>query len=222
MKRGQPIARTIATIVGIAIIGQIILRLVRKLWHVPAPAFIGRFLDSDFRRWLQPPEQIIARSGIAEGMQVLEVGCGSGAYTTFVARAVGESGEVHALDIQPAMLAQLARKLQRPENRELTNVRLHQASAYALPFEDGELDLVYMVTVLQEIPDRARTLAEIRRVLRPGGILAVTEWITDPDYVLSSTTVRGGINAGFQVAALLGNLWAYTVRFTRPAEQPAR
>ena len=216
MRKSESIARTMLTVVGIALAGQVVLRVVRKVWHVPAPAFIGRLLDSDLRRWLQPPGQIISRSGIAAGMTVLEVGCGSGAYTTFVARAVGASGRVHALDIQPAMLAQLRRKLQRLENRDLTNVHLHEAGAYALPFDDGELDLVYMITVLQEIPDRARALAEIRRVLRPGGVLAVTEWITDPDYVLSSTTVQAGIDAGFEVAAVLGNLWAYTVRFTRP------
>jgi len=78
--------------------------------------FFGRFLDSDLRRKMQPPETIIVRSGIKPGMKVLEAGCGSGAFTAAVARAVGNGGEVHAHDIQPGMLGQLRRKLTHPEN----------------------------------------------------------------------------------------------------------
>jgi len=146
-------------------------------------------------------------------MRVLEIGCGSGAYTTFVARAVGPEGIVEALDIQPAMLAQLESKLALPENRDIKNIHTHQASAYELPFEYGSIDLVYMVTVLPEIPDRERTLTEIKRVLKTGGILAVTEFFPDPDYPFSKTTARQGEKAGFKVDEILGNFWTYTVRF---------
>jgi ubiquinone/menaquinone biosynthesis C-methylase UbiE len=200
---------------GIFALYQIALRLIRKVWRFPAPAFIGYFLDSDYRRTLQPPDQIVARSGAQPGMKVLEIGCGSGAYTTFFARAVAPTGEVAALDIQPAMLAQLAAKLAKPENQDIQNIVLHEASAYELPFDDNTLDLVYMITVFQEIPDRDRTLAEVLRVLKPGGLLAITEWIFDPDYPLMSTTVKQGTQAGFAVDAVLGNWWTYTVRFKK-------
>ena len=82
-------------------------KLVRKLVHFPAPAFIGRLLDSGYRRRIQPPDQLIERSGIKKGMHVLDLGCGTGAFTPFVARAVGEKGKVYALDIQADMLKQL-------------------------------------------------------------------------------------------------------------------
>ena len=88
---------------------QVLLRLLRRVYDFPAPAFIGRFLDSDFRRRMQPPDEVIQRSSIKPGMKVLEVGCGSGAFTVAVARAIGNEGEVHALDIQPGMLDQLCR-----------------------------------------------------------------------------------------------------------------
>jgi ubiquinone/menaquinone biosynthesis C-methylase UbiE len=201
---------------GVFVLYQVVLRLVRKYWHFPAPAFIGRFLDSDYRRALQPPEPIVARSGARPGMKALEIGCGSGAYTTFFARAVGPDGAVAALDIQPAMLAQLAAKLTKPENQDIRNITLHEASAYELPFDDDTLDLVYMITVFQEIPDRDRTLAEVFRVLKPGGLLAITEWIFDPDYPLMSTTIKQGTQVGFVVDAALGNWWTYTVRFEKP------
>ena len=96
-------------------------RLLKRFWHFPAPAFTARYLDSDRRRRRQPPEQIIERSGIKAGMTVLDLGCGSGAFTPFVARAVGGKGKVYAVDIQTAVLRQLEDKLARPENRDITN-----------------------------------------------------------------------------------------------------
>jgi ubiquinone/menaquinone biosynthesis C-methylase UbiE len=205
-------------VLGAIIVWLIIIRIARKLWlHFPAPAFIGRFLDSDLRRWRQPPDKLIERSGIKAGMAVLDLGCGSGAFTPFVARAVGERGKVYALDIQPKMLNQLERKLAKPENKDVTNIEMKQASAYQLPFEDESLDLVYMVGVLQEIPDRGRALRETRRVLKPGGILAVTELLPDPDYPWSSTTIKICQQEGFVPDELSGNLWNYTARFKKPS-----
>ena len=134
------ILRTLFKIISVIAVYQLILRLVRRYAKFPAPAFMGRMLDSDYRRRMEPPWQIILRSGIEPGMQVLEVGCGSGGYTTFVARAVGPEGRVYALDIQPEMLAQLRAKLQRPQNLDIRNVELINQSAYAMPFPDGSLD----------------------------------------------------------------------------------
>ena len=191
-------------------------KVVRKLYHFPAPAFIGRLLDSGYRRRIQPPAKLIKRSGIKKGMQVVDLGCGSGAFTPFIARTVGEKGKVYALDIQADMLKQLERKLSKPENRDIKNIKLIEGNAYKLPFEDGSIDLVNVVTVLQEIPDRNRALQEVNRVLKSGGILAVTELFPDPDYPWKSTTIKLGNGAGFVVDEVSGNFFNYTVRFRKP------
>lgn len=204
-----------STILKAFIVWQVAIRVLRKLYHFPAPAFIGGFLDSDYRRTLQPPDKLIQRSGIRPGMRVLEVGCGSGAYTTFVARAVGPAGRVYGLDIQPDMLRQIRNKLTRPENQDIAIDLIH-GSAYELPLADASLDVAYVVTVLQEIPDRERALREVRRVLKSGGTLAVTEFLPDPDYPLRSTTVKIGAEAGFTLDEIAGDFWNYTVRFTNP------
>ena len=205
----------VLTILGVLLVWQVVIRLFRKKYHFPAPAFIGRFLDSDIRRKMQPPDKLIERSGIKQGMRVLEVGCGSGAFVTSVARAVGKTGKVYALDIQPAMLRQLKVKLTKPENQDIKNIKLILGSAYKLPFEDNSIDLVYMVTVLQETPDKQKALKEAGRVLKPGGVLAVTEFLPDPDYPLKSTTIKIGEEAGFILDKVLGNFWNYTVRFVK-------
>jgi ubiquinone/menaquinone biosynthesis C-methylase UbiE len=208
--------KIILTVFGVGILILLLLRLVRKSTNFPAPAVIGRALDSDFRRFFQPSRTIVERSGIAPGMTVMELGCGSGAYTTYMARAVGEQGKLYAVDIQPAMLRQLERKLARTENQDIRNVELKEASAYELPFADDFFDLVYMVTVLMEIPDKGRALREVKRVLRPGGILAVTEFFPDPDYPFRSTVIKLGRREGFLLDDTLGNFWNYTVRFKKP------
>jgi ubiquinone/menaquinone biosynthesis C-methylase UbiE len=202
-------------IIGLFVLWQVIIRIFRKLFHFPAPAFIGYLLDSNYRRFLQPPDKLIRRSGIKEGMRVLDLGCGSGAFTTFVAKSVGPRGQIYALDIQPKMLEQLKEKLSKPENQNIKNIQLINSSAYNLPFEDSSLDLVYMVTVLQEIPDKNKALIEIKRVLKSGGILAVTELLADPDYVLKLATVKLCQKAGFVLDEVSGNLWNYTVRFKK-------
>jgi ubiquinone/menaquinone biosynthesis C-methylase UbiE len=199
------VVRLLLALVLLSVAFQIVLRIIRKTVHFPAPAFMGRLLDSGLRRAVQPPSTIIARSGIRHGMKVLEIGCGSGAYTTFVARAVGPAGTVYALDIQPAMLEQLKKKkLARPENADIRNVRPIEAGAYDIPLEDSSVDLAYTITVLQEIPDKAKALAEIKRVLKPGGIVAVTEFLPDPDYPLKSTVVRQLTDAGFRPEGVYG------------------
>jgi ubiquinone/menaquinone biosynthesis C-methylase UbiE len=205
----------ILCILAFAVLWLTLAKLVRKLWHFPAPAFIGRLLDSGYRRRVQPLSQLIERSGIKKGMHVLDLGCGSGAFTPFVARTVGEKGKVYALDIQVDMLKQLERKLSKPENRDIKNIKLIEGNAYELPFEDNSLDLVNMVTVLQEIPDRNRALQQVKRVLKPGGFLAVTELFPDPDYPWKSTTIKLGEGNGFVVDKVSGNFFNYTVRFRK-------
>ncbi len=207
----------IGTAVGYLIFMTVIgARILRKFVHFPAPFFVGYFLDSNFRRRLQPPDKVIKRSGIGKNMTILEIGCGSGAYTTFVAREAGERGKVYALDIQPNMLKQFKNKLDKEEHKDIQNIELILGNAYELPWKNNSFDLVCMITVLQEIPDKLKALKEVMRVLKPKAILAVTEFLPDPDYPFKRTTNRIVTGAGFLIDQESGNLWNYTVRFKAP------
>ena len=190
--------------------------LVFRTLRIPAPPFIGIFLDSFFRRWLQPPEQVIERSDIKPGMTVLEIGCGSGAFIAYTARKVGKNGKAYGLDLQAGMLNQVERKLAKPEYRDIDNIFLVRASAHFLPFKDDSFDLVYMVTALPEVNDRSKALKEVKRVLKPGGVLSVTELLPDPDYPLRSFTIKLVRGEGFVLDKKFGNFFNYTVRFRRP------
>jgi len=210
------IVKIIFIVIGTIIFYLVIIRIGRKFIHFPAPSFTGRFLDSNYRRLLQPPYKIIQASNIKNGIKALEIGCGSGAFTTFIARAVGSNGIVYALDIQPKMLKQLKNKLKRDENKDIKNIIPVLASAYDLPFPDNSIDLAYAISVFQEIPDKNKTLKEIKRVLKPGGILSVSEFFIDPDYPFRSTTIKQGTQGGFEFDGVFGNFWNYTVRFIKP------
>jgi ubiquinone/menaquinone biosynthesis C-methylase UbiE len=111
------------------------------------------------------------------------------------------------------MLARCRRHLMKFESALQKRVELLQKSAYELPFADASLDVVYLVAALMEIPDPQRCLREVKRVLKPGGVLAVTEFLVDPDYPGRKATVRCVEEAGFKTAAVEGNSWNYTIRF---------
>jgi ubiquinone/menaquinone biosynthesis C-methylase UbiE len=100
----------------------------------------------------------------------------------------------------------------------LANVETRVASAYHLPLDDASVDRAFLITVLPEIPDRARALAELRRVLKPGGVLSITEEFLDPDYLFAGETIRLVEAAGFRLERRMGNLWLYTLNFEKLPE----
>lgn len=171
---------------------------------------------------MQPASLLIARSGIKKGSTVLEIGCGSGAYTLDMARAVGKDGIVYALDIQQSMLDHVDRKLSKEQNRDIKNVKLVLGNAYELPFDDQSIDAISMITVLQEIPDKQKALAEMARVLKHDGRVAVTELLVDPDYRSRKRTTKQVTAAGLEVEADEGNLFNYTIRFKKPIHTKAQ
>ncbi len=195
---------------------QVAVRLVRRYLHFPVPAFVAARLNNPIRRALQPPEQVVEASGIRPGMTVLELGPGPGTFTLEAARRVGPDGRVIAVDVEARMISILQRAV---AAAELSNVEAHVADAYRLPVPDASVDLAFMVTVLAEIPDRQRALAELKRVLKPEGNLSVTEAVFDPDYPRASTVTRWCEEAGFRlVDRTMRGLW-YTLQFRAEGEQ---
>lgn len=200
---------------GVFALFQVIARVTRRFLTHPAPVFIAPFLTSSWRKALQPPEKVIRSSGIEEGGQVLEIGCGNGAFTIPAAMAVGGSGGICAFDIQGSMLKRLRSELMKSQNRGIQNVEAVRGNAMQLPFVDHSFDVVFLVAALPEIPDPHVALREIKRVLKPDGKLAVSEFLPDPDFPLRSTTIRWGEESGFFLEDVWGNFFHYTVRFRK-------
>ncbi|HET9206693.1 MAG TPA: methyltransferase domain-containing protein [Burkholderiaceae bacterium] len=111
---------------------------------------------------------------LRQGMRVLDVGCGPGTITVGVAQLVAP-GVVIGIDIQPS-LVERARAL--AAARALPNVRFEVADVHALPFADGSFDAAFGNGVLMHLAEPMHALTQMRRVLRPGGVIGVR----DPDF----------------------------------------
>ncbi len=106
---------------------------------------------------------------LGRGGRYLDLGCSTGLYTRNLARALGDGGEVVGIDISPSMLKEAARR-----SRKMGAASsLARADAHNLPFADASFSGAVCGGTLNELGDPARALRETRRVLEPGGRLAI-------------------------------------------------
>jgi ubiquinone/menaquinone biosynthesis C-methylase UbiE len=199
------------------ILAHTILRTIRYFYKFPMPEFLANLIDNPLRRRIQPPDEMPIRHGITHGMTVLEVGPGNGRYSIETARQVGEHGRLITIDIEPKMIERVQH---RAKEEGISNLEAKVADVYDLPFEDGMFDVVYMVTVIGEIPDPEKALQEFQRVLKPSGLLAFSELLMDPNYPLKKTLIQKADRAGFHLQKKFGNFFSYTLVFEKKSPIP--
>jgi arsenite methyltransferase len=122
-------------------------------------------------RW-QQPEQVIEALDLAPGHVVADLGAGGGYFTFRLADAVGPSGHVYAVDIDPDMLAHLERRAREEGYGQVQVVRA-EADDPRLP---EPVDLVLTVNTYHHLPDRPAYFRNLRPKLRPGGRVAVIDF----------------------------------------------
>ncbi len=135
--------------------------LERRIWSGRAAAYAASFA----RLCAHPVPALLDAAGVRPGSTVLDVGTGTG---TVAAAACARGARVVAVDAEPSMLAEARRAAPEAEVRA--------ATLPELPFPDGAFDCVVGNFVLNHVGRPADALAELRRVLRPGGRLALTTW----------------------------------------------
>ncbi|MGH3822154.1 MAG: methyltransferase domain-containing protein [Pseudonocardiaceae bacterium] len=108
---------------------------------------------------------------LADGLRVLDVGCGPGTITLGLAEAVAPTGFVLGIDIQRSQV-ELATETATAAGAE--NLWFEQGSGYDLPVPSGSVDVAFAHALFEHLGRPADALAELRRVLRPGGVLAVS------------------------------------------------
>lgn len=138
------------------------------------PWWLGPLLASPIRRLWQNPRRILAPH-VRPGMTVLEPGPGMGFFTLPLARLVGPTGLVVAVDVQPRMLEGLRRRTERAGLAGRIETRLARGDDLAVADLAGKVDLAVALWVVHELPDQARFFAQVRRALRPGGQVFVVE-----------------------------------------------
>lgn len=132
--------------------------------------------DPERLKWL-PPADVLARLELREGMRVADVGAGTGYFSIPVARAIGASGQVFAVDLQSEMLDLMREKLEEPNAPR--NISLHQGEATRLPLQPGSVDIVLYANIWHELDDRLTAFREASRIAVPGGAIAILDWRED-------------------------------------------
>lgn len=150
----------------------------RDYWNtVAGPRWVGLegFVE---RRVAAVNGLLLARSGAAPGERVLEIGCGTGAFTVPLAEAVGSGGEILGADISTAMLAGARKRL---ADAGLRNVTLVETDAQTHKFDPGRFDLVVSRFGVMFFADPAAAFANLCAAARPGGRLCFACWGTLDD-----------------------------------------
>jgi SAM-dependent methyltransferase len=123
------------------------------------------------------------------GMRLLDCGCGPGGITLGLADAVAP-GEVVGIDLWPSYVETATSTA---AERGVTNVSYRLGDVYELDFPDASFDAVFSANVLEHLSDPLKALKEMRRVLRPGGVIGVwdpdwtTLWATPPSALLEKS-----------------------------------
>jgi len=145
----------------------------REYWNtVAGPRWVGLegFVE---RRVGAVNDLLLTRSGVKAGERVLEIGCGTGAFTVPLAEAVGEHGAVLGADISTAMLGGARKRLAEAARQ---NVTLVEADAQTHKFDPGRFDLIASRFGVMFFADPAAAFANLFAAARPGGRLCFACW----------------------------------------------
>lgn len=128
-------------------------------------------LDNAARRLLQNPRKIL-KPFLREGMTVMDMGCGPGFFSVEMARMLGRSGKVIAVDLQKGMLDLVRQKIRGTELEQ--RIELHQCQSGSTGVT-RKVDFILAFYVVHEVPDQAMLFNEFRSILNPGGIILIVE-----------------------------------------------
>lgn len=124
-------------------------------------------------------DKVIAQLGIKSGMVIADMGCGAGYLTIPMARLLNNTGQVYAVDCLTAALESV---MSQAKLYGLLNVYKRRANVEVVGgtgIEAGRVNLVVMANVLFQCQDRDAVFQEAKRILAPGGRIAVIDWVPD-------------------------------------------
>jgi ubiquinone/menaquinone biosynthesis C-methylase UbiE len=179
---------------------------------LPCPSWLAWILDNAFADRLIGTQTTLDRIYLRPGQRVLEIGPGPGRLLIPAAQRVLPGGEVVGLDIQAGMIERLKANATKAGVPNLTTV---VGDATQPHFPPEHFDVIYLCTVLGEIPDQEAALRECYCALKPGGVLSITEIFPDPHYQSRDKVQRLAEAVGFRQRELHGHRLFFTANFVR-------
>lgn len=168
--------------------------------HRLCPWWLGYFLLCPSRRRSQNPAEILSPH-VREGMTVLEPGPGMGFFTLELARLVGPSGRVIAVDIQPKMLQRLERRAAKADLDGRLQTRTVSPDSMGLADLRASVDFTLAFAVVHEFPGAARFFGEVAAASKPGASLLLAEPAGHVKEREFDAELRAASQAGFQIVA---------------------
>jgi ubiquinone/menaquinone biosynthesis C-methylase UbiE len=138
------------------------------------PSWAGYILLSPLRKLFENPEKIF-KPYVKQGMVVLEPGCGMGYFTLPLARMVGPSGRIIAVDIQEKMLSSLERRTRRANLSEIVEIRAAKPGRMGLKDLEGAVDFVAAIHMVHEIPDPEAFFGEMIKTMKSNATMLIME-----------------------------------------------
>jgi ubiquinone/menaquinone biosynthesis C-methylase UbiE len=170
---------------------------------------MGYLLISPLRKLLQNPKKIIAPF-VHDGMTVVEIGPGMGFFTLEIAKKVGSSGKVIAIDIQPKMLEQLEQRAEKAKLRPRIETRLAPSDSLGMKDLGGAVDFVFAYAVVHELPDDRAFFKEVFGVLKPQATLFIAEPGHHVSVELFNEELQKAQAEGFEIVELGHSRQGYT------------
>jgi len=140
-----------------------------------------------FRDFFRPRKDIVKEVRIKPGFHLLDYGCGPGSYIVPVAELVGKSGRIYALDIHPLAI-QMVQLI--ASKNQLTNVETILSDCKT-GLSDNSIDVVLLYDVFHDLSDPNGVLEELHRVLKPDGILSLSDHHMEESEIVSKIMDRG-------------------------------
>jgi len=122
------------------------------------------------------PQRITGSFGVVQGMKVADFGSGAGYFTILLAKMVGESGVVTAVDILDSALETLRAKAKAEGLRNIETIRSNLETPGGSGLNNDSQDMVLLANILFQNVNKAVIIDEARRVLKPSGTLVVIDW----------------------------------------------
>jgi predicted methyltransferase len=170
------------------------------------PQFLGKF-EVESREVYANRAEIVKRVGLKPGMAVADVGAGTGLFTRLFAKEVGDTGKVYAVDIAPRFLDHIEKSC---KEAGIKNVETVRCSADDVNLKQNSVDVAFICDTYHHFEFPHKTMASLRRALRPGGKVVVidfirekgksTEWIMNHVRAGKDVFSKEIADAGFRLA----------------------
>ncbi|HEY9161678.1 MAG TPA: class I SAM-dependent methyltransferase [Desulfomonilia bacterium] len=162
------------------------------------PWWLIRTFDNPLRRLLQKPDEIL-KGLVKEGDTAVDIGCGIGYFTIPLARMVGKSGKVIAVDLQEKMLKGMEKRA--IKNSLKDRIISHKCTPDSLDVKEPA-DFILAFYMVHEVPDQERLFGEIKQMLKPAGHILVVEPGMHVKADAFEKTVKTAQSCGLNLVAL--------------------